>query len=49
MTCMLVLSGKVKLMVMHGGVKNNYGHHVVVMNLPLCPKTADNVNVKYGK
>ena len=24
---------------MHGGVKNNYEHNVVVMNLPLCPKT----------
>ena len=28
---------------MHGGVKNNYEHNVVVMNLPLCPKTADDV------
>ena len=45
MTCMLVLSGRVKLMVMHGGVKNNYEHNVVVMNLPLCPQTADDVNV----
>ena len=44
MTCMLVLSGRVELMVMHGGVKNNYEHNVVVMNLPLCPQTAD-VNV----
>ena len=31
--------------VMHGGVKNNYEHSVVVMNLPLCPQTADDVNV----
>ena len=30
---------------MHGGVKNNYEHNVVVMNLPLCPQTADHVNV----
>ena len=30
---------------MHGGVKNNYEHNVVVMNLPLCPQTVDNVNV----
>ena len=29
MTCMLVLSGRVELMVMHGGVKNNYEHNVV--------------------
>ena len=43
MTGMLGLSGKVELMVMHGGVKNNYKHNVVVMNLPLCPKTADDV------
>ena len=43
MTCMLVLSGRVELMVMHGGVKNNYDHNVVVMNLPLCPQTADDV------
>ena len=49
MTCMLVLSGRVKLMVMHGRVKNNYEHNVMVMNLPLCPQTADDVNVKYGK
>ena len=28
MTCMLVLSGRVELMVMHGGVKNNYEHNV---------------------
>ena len=27
MTCMLVLSGTVELMVMHGGVKNNYEHN----------------------
>ena len=45
MTCMLVLSGRVELMVMHGGVKNNYDHNVVVMNLPLCPQTADYINV----
>ena len=45
MTCMLVLSGRVELMVMHGVVKNNYEHNVVVMNLPLCPQTADDVNV----
>ena len=32
-------------MVMHGGVKNSYEHNVVVINLPLCPKTADDVNV----
>ena len=30
---------------MHGGVKNNYENNVVVMNLPLCPLTADDVNV----
>ena len=46
MTCMLVLNGRVELMVMHGGVKNNY---VRVMNLPLCPQAADDVNVKSGK
>ena len=40
MTCMFVLSGRVELTVMHGGVKNNYEHNVVVMNLPLCPQTA---------
>ena len=45
MTCMLVLNGRVELMVLHGGVENNYEHNVVVMNLPLCPETADNVNV----
>ena len=33
MTCMLVLSGRVELMVMHGGVKNNYEHIVVVSHL----------------
>ena len=32
-------------MVMHGGVKNNYEHNVVVMNLRLCPQTADDINV----
>ena len=45
MTCMLVLSGRVELMVMHGGVKINYEHNVVVMNLSLCPETADGINV----
>ena len=35
MTCMLVLSVRVELMVMHGGIKNNYEHKVAVMNLPL--------------
>ena len=30
-------------MAVHSGVKNNYEHNVVVMNLLLCPKTADNV------
>ena len=49
MTCTLVLDGRVELMVMHGGVKNNYEHNVVVMNLPLCPQTAEDVNVKSGK
>ena len=44
MTCMLVLSVRVELMVMHGGVKNNYEHNVVVRNLPLRPQTADNIN-----
>ena len=41
MTHMLVLSGRVELMVMHGGVKINYEHNVVVMNLSLCPQTAE--------
>ena len=45
MTCMLVVSGRVELMVMHGGDKNNYEQNVVVMNLPLHPQTADNINV----
>ena len=45
MTCMLVLSVRVELMVMYGGVKNNYEHNVVVMNLPLCPQTGDDINV----
>ena len=45
MTCMLVVSGRVELLVMHGGDKNNYEHNVVVMNLPLRPQTADNINV----
>ena len=44
MTRMLILSGRVELMVMHGRVKNNYEHNGV-MNLPLCPQTADNINV----
>ena len=30
---------------MHGRVKNNYEHNVVVMDLPLCLQTADDVNV----
>ena len=42
---MLVLNGRVEFMVMHGGVKNNYEHNVVVMNLPLCPQTADDIIV----
>ena len=46
---MLALSGRVELMVMHGGVKNNYEHNVVVMNLLLCPQTSEDVNVKSGK
>ena len=45
MTCMLVLSGRVELIVVPGGVKNNYEHNVVVVNLPLCPQTADDINV----
>ena len=45
MMCMLVLSGRVELMVVHGGVKNNCEHNVVIMNLPLCPQTAEDVNV----
>ena len=45
MTGMLGLSGEVELMLMHGEVKNNYEHNVVVMNLSLCPKTADDVNI----
>ena len=45
MTCMLVLSVRVELMVMHGGVKNNYEHNVVVMNLRLRPQTADDIDV----
>ena len=45
MTCMLVVSGRVELLVMHGGDKNKYEHNVVVMNLPLHPQTADNINV----
>ena len=32
MTCMLVLSGRVELMVMHGGVKSNYEQNVVDFN-----------------
>ena len=43
MTGMLGLSERMELMVMHSGVKNNYEHNVVVMNLPLCPKSADDV------
>ena len=45
MTRMLVLSVRVELMVVHSGVKNNYEHNVVVMNLPLRPQTADDINV----
>ena len=30
-------------MVMHGEVKSNYEHNLVVMNLHLYPKTADDV------
>ena len=41
---MLVLSVRVELMVMHGGVKNSYEHNVVVMNLPLRPQTADDID-----
>ena len=41
MTRMLVLSERVELTVMHDGVKNNYEHNVVVMNLPLCQQTAE--------
>ena len=43
MTGVLGLSGKVGLMIMHGEVKNNYEHNVVVMNLAMCRKTADDV------
>ena len=32
-------------MVIHGAVKNSYEHNVVVMNLPLCPQTAYNIDV----
>ena len=49
MTCMLVLSGRVELLVMHGGVKNKYEINVVVMNLPLCPQTADDIDVSLVK
>ena len=45
MTSMLVLSVRVELVVMHGGVKNNYEHNVIVMNLPLHPQTADDISV----
>ena len=45
MTCMLVLRVRVELMVMHGEVKNNYEHNVIVMNLPLHPQTGDDINV----
>ena len=41
MTGMLGLSGRVELM--HGGVKSM--NNVAVMNLHLCPKTADDINV----
>ena len=43
MAGVLGLCGKVELMVIHDEAKNNYEHNVVVMNLPMCPKTADNV------
>ena len=45
---MLVLSGKGELMLIHGGVKNNYERNIVVMNsyeLASVPQTADDVNV----
>ena len=41
MTGLLDVSGKVELTVMHGKVKNSQEHNAVVMNLPLCPKPAD--------
>ena len=44
MTGVLGLNGRMELMVMYGGVKNNYEHNVaVVINLPLSPKTVDDV------
>ena len=36
MTCMLVLSGRVELMVMHGGVKNNYEHNALSAPVQMC-------------
>ena len=45
---MVVLSGKGELMLIHGGVENNYKHNIVVMNsyeLASVPQTADDVNV----
>ena len=47
----VVLSGKGELMLIHGGVKNNYEHNIVVMNsyeLASVPQTADDVNVIVG-
>ena len=36
---MVVLSGKGELMLIHGGVENNYKHNIVVMNsYELCHK-----------
>ena len=45
MTSMLGLSERVELMAIHGGIENNYEHNEVLINLPLCPKAADDVNV----
>ena len=45
---MLVLSGKGELMLIHGGVQNNYEDNIVVMNsyeLASVLQTADDVNV----
>ena len=46
---MLVLSGKGELMLIHGGIKNNYEHNIEVMNsyeLASVAQTADDVNVR---
>ena len=46
---MLVLSGKGELMLIHGGIKNNYKHNILVMNsyeLASVAQTADDVNVR---